>query len=768
MTMTMTHVIDTVAGFRFYAQNGGLAKLASLNDPAKVVVHHKTGEVFFADVQHRMVRKINVTSGVITTVAGTGSGGYSGDGGLAIHAQLNLEGIAVSDDGEVYIADRFNYRIRRVDLNGIITTVAGTGTQGFNGEDGLATSIMLNNPNNVAVMDNGAALLIADSDNHIVRRVNLTTGIVSTFAGRPGDWQYNGDDIPAKNATIGYPTDIHVSPGSGNIYVLDRDNLRIRKIDRDGIISTVAGNGNHGGTMPGSLANQTSLFRTLTALGVSKDEELFILDFQNEVKMVDRNGIISRVASKGVGFADNVSALDARVNYPYGLAVSHTNEVYIADCRNSRVRRFTVGGMMTTVAGTGDKNLNTGSSIAFSTGLTAPRSVALTEGGDMLIADTDYLKMVDVNGVVTLVTANLPNLGELVVTDDGTVIMADMYLSRVVQLKDGTITRLAGTGSAGYNGDDMQANQATLNQPHSVAIHNNVIYIADTSNHRIRRVDTSGKITTVAGNGTEGYCGDEGPAVNACLSSPRGLAIDHNGNLFIADTGNHIIRKVSDGNISTYAGIPSLYGFSGDYALAVDAQLNNPRGLAVSSKGELFIADQTNGRIRKVNDSGVISTVVSGLTNPVAVHTRKNGEVYFVDSNSVHKMDANGLVVRVTSVTNNPTFNWLRFPEKSIFVFVSSVAVFSETTLIVSDSYNHLIKMVDSNGSITTIAGNNQGSLANGLNALNTKLSYPRAVTVMNHEIYLADFGNHCIRKIDVSGVMRGVAGICGNGGVQW
>ncbi len=177
-----TYMIDTVAGFRYYAPNGGLAKLASLYHPVKVAIHHRTEDIYIADAQHSMIRKFNETSGIIMTVAGTGEHGYSGDGGLAINAKLNRpEGLVVSDSGEVYIADRGNHCIRKVDVNGIITTVAGTGFQGYDGEDGNATATRLSNPHGVAVLQNGD-VLFSDTNNHRIRKVSLD-GQISTIAG---------------------------------------------------------------------------------------------------------------------------------------------------------------------------------------------------------------------------------------------------------------------------------------------------------------------------------------------------------------------------------------------------------------------------------------------------------------------------------------------------------------------------------------------------------------------------------------------------------
>ncbi len=253
----------------------------------------------------------------------------------------------------------------QTEVHGILTTVAGTGYPGYDSEVGNATMIKLQQPNGVAVTADGGSLIICDSKNHLIRKVNLTTGQISTIAGINGTGEYNGDNIPARNATLNYPTDLHVAP-SGNLYFLDENNIRIRKIDREGIITTVAGNGQSGSATYGLLANETSI-QGLKGFCVSKEEELFITGYLTVVKMVDKEGIIWRVA--GIpdhgGFEDNVPALKANVNNPKGCAVTDTNEIIITDYYNYRVRKFTVGGNMTTIAGSGSSSMGRGSGIAF-------------------------------------------------------------------------------------------------------------------------------------------------------------------------------------------------------------------------------------------------------------------------------------------------------------------------------------------------------------------------------------------------------------------
>jgi RHS repeat-associated protein len=336
---------------------------------------------------------------IIDTVAGTGSSGYTGDGGPATFAQLyNPSGITVDTNSSIYIADTYNHCVRKMDADGIITTVAGTGSYGYSGDGGPATLAQLYRPYGIAV-DTDSNLYIADTHNHRVRKVDAD-GIITTVAGTGscGADDYNGHGGPATLADLGFPYDVAVDT-QGNLYIDDRNSHSIRKVDQNGIISTV----------------------------------------------VDRES---------------------------------------AQCY-------------------------------------LPKSVAVDGEGNIYIADTNhhYIKKVD---------------------------------------QSGTTTTIAGNGIKGYGGDGGPATLASLNFPRYIALDTDgKLYICDYSNHRIRQVDTEGFITTLAGIGSSGYTGDGGPATSAELSYPSTVDVDTDGNLYIADSSNHCIRKVvvpSDFATLTFAG----------------------------------------------------------------------------------------------------------------------------------------------------------------------------------------------------------------------
>ena len=339
-TESLGGVINTFAGGGWEpgigVGDGGPAKEAELAVPAEVAVG-PDGSVYIVEEVGQRVRKVDV-SGIITTVVGIGTKGYSGDGGPATAAMLNDPyGIALAPDGSLYIADRSNHRIRRVDANGIITTVAGTGIYGFSGDGGLATLAKLNQPFGVALGPDGS-LYIADSSNERIRRVGLD-GIITTIAGN-GSGGFAGDGGPATQAQLANPWRVTVGP-DGSLYIVDKYNNRIRRVGTDGIITTVAGNGTAGYSGDGGPATQAQL-NAPEDVAVGLDGTLYIADANNyRVRWFGSDGIINTVAGNGARdfSGDGGLAIRARLDEPVGIAIAPDGSFYIADWFNQRVRR---------------------------------------------------------------------------------------------------------------------------------------------------------------------------------------------------------------------------------------------------------------------------------------------------------------------------------------------------------------------------------------------------------------------------------------------
>ena len=635
-------VITTVAGSEWIFPAGPLpAANAPLGRVVGVAVD-AAGNVFAADRGDKIVVKIYLT-GVLNVVAGNGIVGFSGDGGPATSARLFLSdfssgvaGVALDAAGNLYIADVSNRRIRKVSPVGIITTVAGNGRSGFSGDGGPATSAELNQPVGVAV-DATGSLYIAEEFNHRIRKVS-PGGIITTVAGNgvPG---FSGDGGPATGASLNQPQGVAVD-AAGNLYIADTLNQRIRKVSPAGIITTVAGNGNSGFSGDGGPATSASLF-TPGGIAVDAFGNLYIADTRNErIRKVSPDGIITTVAGSGLpprgGFSgDGGPATSARLDFPLGVAVDGSGNLYIADDKNRRIRKVSPSGIITTLAGSGEFKSSGDGGPATSASLGFPTGVTVDAVGNLYIADrfNHRIRRVTPGGTISTVagdgvarfsgdgglatSASLNTAIGVAVDAGGSLYIADEQNQRIRKVSpSGFITTAAGSAGSGFfSGDGGPATSARLRQPNGVAVDGaGNLYIADSGNRRIRKVGTDGIITTVAGNGDFGFSGDGGPATSARLDFPKGVAIDAAGNLYIADSDNHRIRKVSpDGIINTVAGsgIAGFLGggFSGDGGPATSALLNDPTGVAVDGAGNLFIVDEGNQRIRKVSPAGIITTV---------------------------------------------------------------------------------------------------------------------------------------------------------------
>ena len=661
--------IATVAGGGVVG-DGGSATIASLYSPSGVAVD-SAGNLFIADYQNARVRRVD-TSGVITTVAGNGTQGFSGDGGQATSAAISTpQGVTIDAAGNIFIADRGNRRIRMVNTSGVITTVAGNGSLGFTGDGGQATSASIGDPEGIAV-DSAGNLFIADSYNMHIRVVD-TGGVITTVAG-DGSAGFAGDGGQATSASLDSPAGVAVD-SAGNLFIVDKDNRRIRMVDTSGVITTVAGNGSGWFSGDGGQATSAAIG---TPQGVTLDAagNLFIAD-QNwhRIRMVNTSGVITTVAGNGSGgfSGDGGPATSASLNNPFGVAVDSTGNVFIAEKGNHRIRKVNTSGVISTVAGSGSPRYWGDGGPATLAWLgnndDDPAGIALDSAGNLFIGSENRVRRMTTGGEITTV---------------------------------------AGNGECDFGGDGGPAAAAPLCHPFGVAVDSvGNVFIAEQGNHCIRKVNTSGVITTVAGNGAVGFAGDGGPATSAMLSDPFGVAVDAAGNVFIADRDNSRIRKVDAiGVITTVAGNGTA-GFSGDGNEATSAGLNWPEAVAVDPEGNLFIADTGNGRIRRVDTSGIITTVAGGgsagdgvpatlayLSGPRGVAVDSAWNVFIADrgSDRVRKVDANGVI---TTVAGNGTSGLAGDGGPATSASINDpwgVAVDSAGNIFIADSHNNRIR----------------------------------------------------------------------------
>jgi uncharacterized repeat protein (TIGR01451 family) len=504
------------------------------------------------------------------------------------------------------------------------------------------------------------------------------------------------------------------------------------------LISTLAG-----GTMPVTASPGTSLSIPVS-YGVAVDSSgnaYFPSTILNAVFKVDPSGVVTRIAGTGLsGYSgDNGPALNAQLYTPNGVAVDSLGNVYIADSNNERIRKVSTSGVITTIAGSGAYGYVGDGGPATSAQFSYPTAVAVDSAGTLYIADTFNYRIREVNAA-------------------------------------GIITTVAGNGTAGYAGDGAAAGSAEIQYVYNVAVDaGGNLYIADENNNRVRKVDTSGTITTVAGTGTCCYSGDGGAATGARLAYPYGVALDTVGNLYIADTSDNRIRKVDTaGFITTVAGNGG-YGFSGDDGTAIAAQLASPKGVAVDASGNLYISDSGAARIRKVA-GGIITTLVGGAVNdggfavfgqlnqPSGVARDNAGNTYIADTsnNRVRKVTAAGTIATVAG-TGAPGFAGDGTAATAARLYApQGLALDAAGILYIADTSNYRVRKLDGSGNISTVAGNGSccSPTGDGAAATGARIGAPYGLAVdSSGNLYVSDINNHVIRKVDAAGIITTVAG---------
>lgn len=645
--LDISGTITTIAGSgpfnvesNMFAGDGVKATEAVIMTPAHVFVN-EPGDVFL--INRYRIRKVN-PFGIITTIAGKGTQGYGGDGGPATEASMNTShGVWGDHLGNLYIADTHNHRVRVVDARGIMTTIAGTGSQGFGGDGGPAESAHLNTPCGISE-DGMGNLYIADTLNHRIRQVNRH-GVMTTIAGN-GTPGFAGDGGPAATAALHFPKNVYVN-AVGQLYIADTYNHRIRKIDADGIITTVVGSGPDGydhGAFGGDGGSATSSrLDKPTDLSLADTGELYVVDSCNHrIRKVDVHGMIETVCGSGIvgehngSYAgDGGSATSARLNQPSSIHQDGHGNLYISDMHNHCIRKIDDRGIISTYAGLGSSGGDSGGFAGDGGPATEARlyelnGVCKDTHGNLYISDTTNhrVRMVSPAGIITTIAgtdtygysgdggpgdgATLKMPESICLDNDANLYIADFGNSCIRKLDTrGNITTIAGTGVYGFSGDGGPATAARLGNPAGVFVDAvGILYIADYENHRLRTVDRTGRITTIAGTGTPGFSGDGGPAITACLHTPYGVFVDSARNIFVTSYLDHRIRKIDpDGLITTFAGT-GIRGYSGDGDLATKANLNMPIGVFGDSVGNIYITDRNNQRIRQVDQSGIITTLV--------------------------------------------------------------------------------------------------------------------------------------------------------------
>ncbi|HEV2398819.1 MAG TPA: hypothetical protein VGS27_17875 [Candidatus Sulfotelmatobacter sp.] len=605
--ISATGTISTFAGTGFagFSGDGGAAHLAKINTPRAVTID-AGGDIVFADSGNNRVRKIT-TKGVISTIAGNGTAGYSGDGGPATSASLNVPwGLTYDSAGNLYISDLLNNVIRKVDTAGMISTVVGKGTQGFCGDGGLATLACLYSPKGLAFDTRGGSLYIVDGGNHRIRQVN-SAGIITTVAGN-GSGLFGGDGGPAIQAAIGNPKFVTVN--AGVLYISNAGKGRIRDVVLNtGIINTYIGSsGGYDGDNHAPLNTETD--GTAGMVWLSSSSMLFVDGMNARVRRLS-GGLVTTMAGGYIG--DGNAATSAALVFPQSVAFDKSGNLYIAEWSGNRIRKVGTTAKISTVAGTGISGYSGDGGAATSAQLSFPQAAIADSAGNLFISDqgNNVIRKVDTFGNISTYSAD-PKfggaLGFMAFDSSGNLYVGDGGACVVWKVDaTGTATAVAGVPSqCGYNGDNIQATTALLNIPYGIAFDSaGNLYISDYGNNRVREVSSSGNITTFAGDGTAcasstASCGDGGSATAAQLNLPVGLAVSGS-TVYIADEGDVRIRKVTAGVITTYAGTGNS-GYNGNGLAATSTNLDDPIDIAINpTNSALYLVDDIQARVRKVH-----------------------------------------------------------------------------------------------------------------------------------------------------------------------
>ncbi|MFN2544356.1 MAG: hypothetical protein ABR600_07275 [Actinomycetota bacterium] len=617
---TMERIAGTSEG---YGGDGGPAVNSQLNRPMGLALDGYHG-LLVADGGNSVIRRVDLDSGIITTVAGNGDRGYAGDGGPATRASLAFPtDVAVGPDGSIFIADEENFLVRRVTPDGTIATYAGDGTGNVD-NDGLPADRASVHPYSVAV-DADGNVFVGDDLGCRIREIAHGSRTISTIAGGNGGCGFGGDGGPATGAKLGLPTDLVLGPG-GSMYVVDSSNQRIRRIDPNGTITSVAGNGQQAcPTSPGP-ALQVGLAAPWSLTVDSHGDLLFAVQDCSRVYSLGSDGTVEPFAGNGSGFAGAPGDPAADINFASldAVAWGPDGRPYFADSRG--IWAVASDGTAQLIAGgtPGDKD-GPASTAQFK----QIRGIAFDDSGALWIADTGAGKVKRLAGGVVTTMAGSGDAPTSTIGTDGSALEVRLdgvtdvapvangvYFNeatevggRVRLLKDGVVTVIAGDRKDVNTylqaiGDGGPASKALFRYLRGIAVGpDGSVYVVDSGQNRIRRITPDGTIDTVAGDGGERSRGDGTLATLASFSTPEDVAVDPSGNMFVTDGKNEYtyqeslseVRQVSpSGMVSRLAGTGASVESRDGPSLA--SGLLSPQAVAIGPKG-LLVADRTTVRL---------------------------------------------------------------------------------------------------------------------------------------------------------------------------
>ena len=712
--------------------NGCPATQATFNAPQGIRFYK--GDLYIADTGNNEIRVVNGVTGIVSIYAGTSAKGLTVPG-LAATATVVTSPEDINFDaagnGLTITANGFPYVLRIDAVTGLVSIVAGTGAAGTTGDGGLGTAATIQTPVGVTADPQGN-VYFSSTTPQTIRKITIpagaTTGIISTYAGTTGTKGSAGDGGPATSATLSGPGKIDFD-ALGNLYIADQTNAKVRIVNAAGVISTYVGTGTAANSASGTVLTNANL-NQVRGVAVNAAGDLVIADgFNRQAKLVTPPvnfpaTAVGATAGANAGVRVNTALTEGRFNVPPGYS------------------DFSSGPTTTpTVCGAG---MAVAAGSVCIVPLTFSPTVAGTQGA--------LLQFTDANG--NAYTEALSGLGN----------------APAAAVLPGLVNPIAGTGTAGNTGNGGPATAARLNAPSAVAFDAlGNYFFADTANNQVREVTLAGNITAVAGTGAPGFAGDGSAATSALLNAPSGLAVDGAGNVYIADTGNNRIRLVSNGTISTFAGTGIACNFlistCGNGGPAAQALLNAPQGLFLTPSGVLYVADTGDNVIRTIGlrSTGIVTLAGTGVAGfsgdtsesagaqfraPRAVTVDNGGNIYVADTgNNAVRLIHNGTITTYAGATTAGFSDGAS--GISLFRAPSGLAVDAAGALYVADTGNHAIRRI-ALGQVLTVAGTGTaGFTGNGTNSNLATFSSPLGVGLDTAgNVVIADTGNNALRAI--------------------
>jgi mucin-19 len=789
-------VVTTLAGSGSAGSTDGVGTNASFNSPQQLCIDY-SDVMYLADQGNTRIRRIT-TAGIVTTIAG-GTSGYSDGLGTNARFTSTIGGICVDFNNNMYVADSGNFRIRKINacssfINGMspspivtlptsrvytgivspvpyaasayseVTTFAGSGTGTY--VDGTGTNAGFNVPSSMC-LDPSGNMYVSDSVNRCVRRIT-PGGVVSLLAGSPGVSGFS--DATGTNALFQYPVGICID-SSGILYVADQNNNRIRRITQAGVVSTFAGQATAGFS---DATGTNAMFNFPFGITIDSNGNLYVCErFGNRVRSISPSGVVATVAGQTTAGFSDATGTNAMFSGAYGICIDSSNNLYVADRGNNIVRRVTLAGVVSTIAGS---TLASGFSDATGTNARFNGLFDVKVDASNIIYATESLgnrvRRVTTTGVVTTLAGSgtatysdgvgtnawFNGPSGLVIDSIGNMYVSDQQGHRIrrIELAGVSVSSYAGSGTATFT--DGNGVFAGLNNPSGICMDaNRTMYVADFNNHRIRRITASGDVSVLAGSGVAGYA--DGLGTNARFNQPNALCLDSSGNLYVTDQSNHVIRRITPtGLVSTFAG-NGVAGFSD--ATGTNAQFNSPYGVCIDSTGILYVTEFNGHRVRRINLSRAVTTYAgtgtAGSTNATGTNASFNNPsgICIDTSGNLYVNEYTGCLVRRVSTSQVVTTlagggvsgstDGVGTNARFWDMFMSCID--SQNNILLLDR-NHRVRKVSQSGVVTTLAGSGTATFLDGIGT-NAGFNVPVGIcTDSLGVVYVADYTNNRVRMI--------------------